>query len=227
MVKPQSEQVIAGMFDKIAPRYDMLNLILSAGQDRRWRRHLIRNIPKNARLLDVATGTADVLIAASNQTSHLQGVDISKGMLALGERKLKKHNIVADLQTMSAEALAFAPHSFDCVTISFGLRNVVDQKKAIREFHRVLTSSGRLLILEFFLPKSGMLSRFFQFYFHQILPRIGGALSDSSAYRYLPKSVEDFNSADALELKLREAGFQSVEQVSFLFGACRLVIANR
>ena len=227
MVKPQNEQVIAGMFDKIAPRYDFLNTLLSGGQDRRWRKHLIRNVPKNARLLDVATGTADVLIAASKRTNSLQGVDISAGMLALGERKLKNHDLHADLQQMSAESLAFAPHSFDCVSISFGLRNVVNQSRALQEFHRVLTPSGRLLVLEFFLPKSSVFGKLFQFYFHHILPRLGAFFSDKQAYTYLPKSVEDFDSPEVLEEKLRKIGFQSVEQIPFLFGACRLIIANR
>ena len=234
MVRPESEQKVAAMFDRIAPRYDLLNILLSAGQDRRWRKHMCKALPagKNASILDVATGTGDVLIAAIKarpQLGRCSGVDISAEMLNLAEQKLagfsgKERQI--ELGKMSAENLLFESETFDALTISFGLRNVVDKEKAIQEFRRVLKEKGRLLILEFFPSDSGALSGLFQFYFKNILPKIGGLISDRSAYQYLPESVNSFHSAAEMKLMLQRLGFNSVKEKKFLWGACRLIQAD-
>lgn len=230
---PQSEAHIAAMFDRVAPRYDLLNRLLSARQDQRWRRRLTKMIPfrPEGRYLDVATGTGDVLVAAAHahdEYGAFVGVDISSEMLVRAEEKARQHGIKGktEFRRLNAENLApLASESFDCLSISFGLRNVVRREAALKEFHRVLAPGGVMLILEFFLPKKGLLARLFQLYFHGFLPLVGGLLSDKAAYRYLPESVGSFYEAAALREVLYKIGFKVDQEVSFLFGSCRLVRA--
>lgn len=225
---PTSEARVEAMFDRIAPRYDFLNRLLSARQDIKWRRQLVSMIPyrPGGRFLDVATGTGDVLLAAAQAHPEYKtfvGTDISQEMLNLAQSKLNGQPAAIELQKMSAERLVLPDHTFDCVSIAFGLRNVVDRDRAIREFYRVLAPGGVLLILEFFPPRAGLLSVLFQFYFHQVLPRIGALFSDRDAYRYLPQSVGSFYSAAGLRTALHDAGFLVDNEVNFVFGSCRLV----
>jgi demethylmenaquinone methyltransferase/2-methoxy-6-polyprenyl-1,4-benzoquinol methylase len=222
------------MFDRISGSYDFLNSLLSAKQDARWRRHMIAMVPdrKGGSLLDVATGTGDVIlnVAKSRSDYHtLVGVDISEQMLAKAKQKAKSKTPESDIsfRKMSAENLEFPDETFDCITISFGLRNVVNKDNAIAEFYRILKTDGQLLILEFFPPQKGILSKLFMFYFLTILPRIGGLFSDRSAYQYLPKSVLGFGSMDELRKTLTRHGLVWEQQKSFLFGACRLLKLRR
>lgn len=230
--KAQNEAVIAEMFDRIAPRYDFLNRLLSFRQDQRWRKELVRVLPtvSNGSLLDVATGTGDVLLqiaCSSKQFSKLHGVDISSKMLNIAQQKAKKKGINVNFELMSAEDLKFLDQSFEAVTISFGLRNVVDKKKGLEEFYRVLKPEGRLVILEFFSPKSNFFAPLYSFYFKQILPKIGAILSDRSAYSYLPASVDAFYSSDELRTILISCGFKKVSLKKFLFGNCLLICADK
>ncbi len=245
---PESEASVGAMFDRIAPRYDFLNRLLSARQDQRWRRVLVDFVPyrPEGRYLDVATGTGDVLLAAREAHSEYEvfvGADISQAMLEIARTKAltqsKERALPSpkwahaaplppvDFRRVSAESLCFGDQSFDCLSISFGLRNVVRRPQAIREFHRVLKVDGTLLILEFFIPRRGLISALFQLYFHTILPFIGGLVSDRAAYKYLPQSVGSFYAPDELRTVLYDGGFKVDEVVSFLFGACRLFKATR
>ncbi len=233
-VKPQSEKAIANMFDKISSKYDFLNRMLSAGQDQRWRRHMLAMVPYRVKgaLLDVATGTGDVVINFAEKRSDyetLVGVDISNQMLELARQKEQARPVKHPVRfaNMSAERLDFDPSTFDCLTISFGLRNVVDKDNALKEFHRVLKEDGILLILEFFPPKTGIISKLFLHYFHRVLPFIGGLFSDRSAYTYLPQSVLGFGSIDDLRKQLASNGFVFEQQMPFIFGACRLIRARK
>lgn len=226
---PQSETQIASMFDRIAARYDLLNALLSARQDRRWRDHLVSHMPyrPKGRYLDVATGTGDVVLTAALRRPEYEamvGVDISGEMLQLARIKSKQRGLERQVvfQSMSAERLDFADASFDCISISFGLRNVVNKPAAIAEFHRVLRPGGVLLILEFFLPQRGLGAWLFQLYFHRILPTIGALLSDRTAYTYLPQSVGSFYSPEKLREVLYNHGFTIESSTNFLFGATRL-----
>lgn len=234
MTKPVSEVQIAGMFDRIAGRYDFLNKLLSARQDQKWRKHMISHIPYRpaGHFLDVATGTGDVLIAATKARTEYEnflGVDISDEMMNVGRLKCQKQGIAKNVRfaNMSAEKLDVSSGSVDCLTISFGLRNVVDKKRALKEFHRVLRKDGHMMILEFFTPKSGPLSLVFQFYFSYILPLIGRLFSDKSAYSYLPKSVGSFYSINELRKIIYDSGFCIDVQKDFLFGATRLIKARK
>jgi demethylmenaquinone methyltransferase/2-methoxy-6-polyprenyl-1,4-benzoquinol methylase len=234
---PESEAKIAAMFDRIAPGYDFLNRLLSMGQDRQWRRAMVSELPHQGdlRLLDIATGTGDVILAAAPnyQRAQFLGIDISAEMLRLADSKFHAYQSshpsksVFQTQQMSMEKLNFADESFNAVTVSFGLRNVVQKELGISEAFRVLKQGGRFLILEFFMPRSGWLGKLFQWYFRHILPRIGGLFSDRQAYSYLPASVMGFYDPKRMQEVLMAAGFKRPVSRSFLFGAVHLVIAEK
>jgi demethylmenaquinone methyltransferase/2-methoxy-6-polyprenyl-1,4-benzoquinol methylase len=227
---PSNEQNISAMFNRIAPRYDLLNALLSMRQDRRWRRQLIASIPHRpgGTMLDVATGTGDILLSA--MTTHKEygrfiGVDIAENMLVIARSKAHRQiaTRAAEWQVMSAERLDYAAGSVDCISIAFGMRNVINKPVALAEFYRVLKPGGKALILEFFKPPSSIFARLFRFYFHNILPLIGGLLSDKQAYRYLPESVEGFQKVEDFCEAGRDCGFILQRCSNFLFGSCSLV----
>ena len=205
------------MFSAIAPRYDFLNRLLSAGRDRVWRREAVRAtaLPAQGRLLDVCTGTADVALEATRQFPGIQvfGVDFSRPMIALGQTKVERAHLTdrIRLQVAPAEALPFPDESFDAVTVAFGLRNIPDRDRGLREMARVLKAGGRAVVLEFTTPPSPVFRRVYLWYFHRILPRIGGLISGHpSAYAYLPASVTDFPSPADLSSLMRTTGFSDV-----------------
>ncbi len=220
-----TELSVAEMFDRIAFRYDFLNSLLSMRQDKRWRKELVKSLPKvqNGHLLDVACGTGDVIQSAytfRKDYTFFTGIDISKEMLKIAEKKLKPE---VCLKEMSAELLNFKDSTFDAITISFGLRNVQNKEKALKEFLRVLKPGSSLLILEFFNAPSGFMSYLFRFYFHVILPIIAALFSDKKAYSYLPHSVETFYKLEELKKILSDLGFEFKRQKTFLWGACTLI----
>ena len=232
--RPADEGQIAAMFDRVAPRYDFLNALLSLKQDHRWRNHLASLVPYKpaGALLDVATGTGDVVFTAMSRRTeytNFTGVDISGEMLTLAGAKAGERNLDAkvNFSQMSAEKLDFPDGSFDCVTISFGLRNVVDKETALKEFSRVLKPKGTLLIMEFFKPRSNLMAKAFDLYFHHILPLIAGLFSDRAAYTYLPRSVQAFYNPNQLRGALYRSGFLVNQEISFLFGGCKIIQARR
>lgn len=206
---------VRSMFDRIAGRYDLLNRLLSAGVDMRWRRRALGalDLQSPGRVLDLCTGTADLLIEALGRGSRLTGVgvDISSGMLAQGRGKLRARGLAAraSLVAAAAEGLPLRDAVFDAALVAFGIRNVSDTPAALRELQRVLRPGGRLVVLEFSEPR-GPLAPAFRLYFRQVLPRLAGLLSDGSAYAYLPASVARFPSVEAFSTLLREAGFRDV-----------------
>lgn len=218
------------MFDRIAPSYDLLNRVISFRRDVAWRRRLARHLPsnKNQRVLDLATGTADVLIGLSKDCINVEsgvGLDMSVNMLRLGKDKVAELNLTHKLNLMRGDAcsLAVGDESFDAVTMAFGIRNVPDVGAALREIHRVLKPGGRALILEFSLPANRWIRRFYLMYFRHVLPRIGGLVSgDGSAYRYLNQTVEDFPHGQAFANLMREAGFREIDLYPLTFGVATL-----
>lgn len=223
------------MFDRIAHRYDLLNRLLSMGTDVRWRRKMNRRIPEGAGLqvLDLATGTADVLIAmdrACPQVTSGVGLDMSGGMLKYGQEKLVRLGLDGKFQLVRGDAtcLGLESASFDAVTISFGIRNVLDVSQGLAEMRRILKPGGRALILEFSLPANRLFRALYLFYFRNVLPRIGALISgDSYAYRYLNETVETFPYGEDFCQLMRAAGFEQVTATPLTFGIASLYQGER
>jgi demethylmenaquinone methyltransferase/2-methoxy-6-polyprenyl-1,4-benzoquinol methylase len=213
----EQRAAVERMFSAIAPRYDFLNRLLSAGRDRVWRREAIRatGLPPGGRLLDICTGTADMALEAARQfpAATIAGVDFSAAMIDLGRRKLAGARVAGrvHLSVAPAEALPFGDRAFDGATVAFGLRNVPERRQALAEIHRILRPAGRAVILEFTTPPGRLFRRIYLWYFHRVLPVIGGFVSGHpSAYTYLPASVSDFPPPKELATWMTEAGFRDV-----------------
>jgi demethylmenaquinone methyltransferase/2-methoxy-6-polyprenyl-1,4-benzoquinol methylase len=204
------------MFDRIAPRYDLLNRLLSAGIDVRWRRAAVDllDAPRAARVLDLCTGTADLLVEAlgRDEAARGVGVDLSSGMLVRGARKLRERGLAArsGLLGGDAERLPLRDAWFDGALVAFGIRNVSDRLQALREARRVLKPGWRLVVLEFSMPR-GLLGRAYRLYFGSVLPFVGRVVSgDAGAYSYLPASVAVFPEPPAFGALMEQAGFAQV-----------------
>jgi demethylmenaquinone methyltransferase / 2-methoxy-6-polyprenyl-1,4-benzoquinol methylase len=226
------QAAVRSMFDRIAPRYDLLNRLLSAGIDVRWRRAAADwlDLAPGSRVLDLCTGTADLLIEVLRRDpSHRGvGVDLSSGMLVHGARKLGERGLTARgaLTSGDAEQLPLRDALFDGALVAFGIRNVGDRLQALRELRRVLRPGGRLVVLEFSMPR-GLLGGLYRFYFGQVLPRIGRLVSgDGSAYAYLPASVAVFPEPPAFGALLEQAGFGPVRFRALTAGIAHLYRAE-
>jgi len=222
------------MFDAIAGRYDLLNHLLSAGIDRRWRRRAIQSLQLTGseRVLDLCTGTADLAIAAARAhpgAARVVGVDFAGAMLGVGKKKLERDRPLRDRVALvrgDATRIPLVDRSVDAVTIAFGIRNVDEVAAACREMRRVLRRGGRLAILEFAVPTVPGLSRLYLGYLHHVLPRIGRAVSrHNAAYGYLPASIGAFSSPDEFVKILRDAGFSSISANGLTFGSVILYTA--
>lgn len=233
--KSPGRDSIRAMFDRIAPRYDLLNRLLSLGIDCRWRRRLRRYLPEGdgLEMLDLACGTGDVLITLcrpSRRVHHGIGLDLSLPMLRLGQRKLRAAAIDDRVQVLAGDAsqLPFFDESFDLVTIAFGIRNFSGVTKALCEIRRVLRPTGKLLILEFSLPSNRALRWLYLIYFRQILPRLGALISgDDSAYRHLNRSAETFPYGEAFCQVLSGLEYTDVTVHPLTFGVASIYCANR
>jgi demethylmenaquinone methyltransferase / 2-methoxy-6-polyprenyl-1,4-benzoquinol methylase len=229
----KSPERIAGMFDAIADRYDLLNHLLSAGIDRRWRTHAIRSLRLTGteRVLDLCTGTADLAIAAARArpaAARIVGVDFAGAMLRVGHDKLRREQLGDRVALVRGDAtrIPVADAAVDAVTIAFGIRNVDQVALACREMRRVLRRGGRLAILEFAVPTTPGVSAVYLWYLHQVLPRIGRAVSrHNAAYGYLPASIGAFSTPDEFVLLLREAGFSDISTNRLTFGSVILYTA--
>ncbi|MCK5540269.1 MAG: bifunctional demethylmenaquinone methyltransferase/2-methoxy-6-polyprenyl-1,4-benzoquinol methylase UbiE [Deltaproteobacteria bacterium] len=224
-------RAIQEMFSAIAPRYDFLNRLLSLGIDQSWRKTLVRMAlrEESRAILDVACGTGDVSLALRQKTpqARIVGLDFSQAMLDLAKIKIDRAQAGIELVAASAEELPFPKADFDLLTIAFGIRNVVDKKKALVEFYRVLKPHGRLVVLEFSQPQMAWLRTLYNFYFFKVLPLIGGLFARRSAYRYLPDSVAKFPSRDEFVGWLKEAGFRQCRYHSLTFGIATLYLAEK
>jgi demethylmenaquinone methyltransferase/2-methoxy-6-polyprenyl-1,4-benzoquinol methylase len=229
----KSPERIAGMFDAIAGRYDLLNHLLSAGIDRRWRTRAIRSLQLTGteRVLDLCTGTADLAIAAARARpapARVIGVDFAGAMLRVGREKLRREPLGDRIALVRGDAthLPVADASVDAVTIAFGIRNVDQVALACREMRRVLRRGGRLAILEFAVPTTPGVSAVYLWYLHHVLPRIGRVVSrHNAAYGYLPASIGAFAAPDQFVRILREAGFSDISPNRLTFGSVILYTA--
>jgi demethylmenaquinone methyltransferase/2-methoxy-6-polyprenyl-1,4-benzoquinol methylase len=232
--KLSKKEQVAGMFDGIAPRYDLLNHLLSLGIDKGWRRKAIRSLdpaqPKA--ILDVATGTGDLAIAASKRFAKAQitGVDISAGMLDIGRKKLAGLGLSQHIamQQADSEQLPFGNDEFDAVICAYGVRNFEHLEAGLQEMQRVLRPGGRLAVLEFSKPKAFPFAQLYQFYFKAVLPLIGRMVSKhSKAYTYLPESVAAFPEGNNFLEILAGCGFSQAKARPLTFGVTTLYTATK
>jgi len=221
------------MFDHIAPRYDFLNHFLSMGIDRIWRKKAIRLLKPLAphTILDLATGTGDLAIAAIRlNPSKITGVDLSEKMLEHGRRKIRKLNLsdVIELIKGDSEKIPFPDRTFDAVTVAFGVRNFETPQKGINEMFRVLKPDGSVVVLEFSHPKKFPVKQLYHFYFFKILPTLGRIFSkDHSAYFYLPESVKEFPYGESFLQLLENAGFSCLMAKPLSFGIAHIYFGKK
>ena len=218
-------QYVRAMFDRIAPRYDLMNRLMTAGQDMRWRRRLLNKaaLPGRGRLLDLGTGTGDVPLAALRAQPGLSpvGADFSEGMLRAGLARAGGSGV----RWLSADALQlpFPAGTFDAVTSAFLMRNVVDLERAFGEQQRVLRPGGKVVCLDTTPPGFTLFRPALQFHLHQVVPFLGRLITGQrEAYTYLPQSTEGFLPAEGLAECIRAAGFRDVDFRRVMFGTVAL-----
>jgi demethylmenaquinone methyltransferase/2-methoxy-6-polyprenyl-1,4-benzoquinol methylase len=223
--RPDSDAEVWKMFDRIAPRYDLLNRVLSFRSDIAWRKRMARHAGQGELdVLDLATGTGDQilhLIDGGARVKSALGIDMAEEMLAHGRPKFARRGLEdrVVLKTGNATAIPCEDNSFDLVTITFGIRNVGDVHEALREMRRVLRPGGRALILEFSLPKNRIMRCGYLFYLRHILPNIGAMISgDAKAYRYLNRTIEAFPSGEDFCVLMRNAAMVEVAAIPLTFG---------
>jgi demethylmenaquinone methyltransferase/2-methoxy-6-polyprenyl-1,4-benzoquinol methylase len=211
------------MFDRIAGRYDLLNHLLSANFDRKWRRRVAAQLPghNSLRVLDLASGTGDQLItlAKNERVKEGIGIDLSERMLRQGRDKIARLNLNAELQSGDAQNIPFNTGQFDAVTISFGIRNMTDVRRTLNEMYRVLKPGGRALVLEFSLPSNRPVRALYLFYLRHILPFLGKLISgDNAAYRYLNETIETFPHGQAFCDLMSECCFANIKMLPLTLG---------
>jgi demethylmenaquinone methyltransferase/2-methoxy-6-polyprenyl-1,4-benzoquinol methylase len=218
------------MFNEISSTYDRTNSILSLGIHHHWRKRLKQALPKKdkIRLLDCATGTCDQIISLMDKSPQIRkavGIDLALAMLKLGKNKLrlKPYGHLVELKEASISAIPYPEGSFDCATLSFGIRNVAAVGECLKEIHRVLDNDGRVLILEFSLPSSSLLKKLHLFYLRKVVARIGGWISKhGGAYRYLNETIESFPYGESFCSLLKDAGFKNVKALPLTWGIATL-----
>lgn len=208
---------VRGMFGRIAPRYDLLNHLLSLNLDRYWRRRTVARLASvlrrpDVRVLDLCCGTGDLMLALeAKRGAAVLGSDFCHPMLVAARRKVEQRGFQSKLFEADAMALPMADRSLDLITIAFGFRNLANYRTGLAELLRVLGPGGMLAILEFSHPRNPLFRAAYNFYSEAILPRLGGWISGSKdAYTYLPESVRKFPSAEDLAEEMRSMGFADV-----------------
>ena len=229
----EASQWVRSMFGRVAHRYDLANHLLSANIDRYWRTRTVARVSEalkrpEARVLDLACGTGDLLIALEREAGRsLIGSDFCHPMLTGAQSKLDRNRLKSILLESDALALPFLDSSLDLVTIAFGYRNLADYRAGLLEMRRVLRPGGVLAILEFTQPPNKTFASVYNWYSRYVLPIVGGAISGApEAYRYLPESVRKFPDAGELARMMMEAGFEKVDWEYFTFGIAALHIGH-
>lgn len=237
----KSERRIRQMFGEISPRYDFLNHFLSGGTDWYWRWRTVRAAPPQgeAPILDVCSGTGDLAVAywkAGAGAVEVVGADFTREMLAIADQKtgsLRQTTSAGRTPLLFLQAdtqqLPFADNMFQIVSVAFGLRNVTDTARGLREMVRVCRPGGRVVVLEFSLPSNRVLRSVYCWYFKNVLPRIGQLLARNSfqAYNYLPSSVSEFPYGEQLAAIMRDCGLRSVSHTPLTFGVATLYIGEK
>jgi len=227
--KSQTEK----MFDSISKEYDFLNDIITFGNHYKWKKEIaeIAKLKTPKKILDVATGTADIAINLSSiKNCRIYGIDISERMIKIGKQKVERQNLYNNisLEIGDAENLKFSNNFFDILTIGFGIRNFNDLDKGLKESYRVLKKSGYIIILETSLPKKNFIKVFYLIFSRVFIPIIGKLFSNNpKAYKYLQESAEKFYSVKDVVKKLSHIGFREIETRSKLFGASTIYVAKK
>ena len=224
------KQHIGQLFDRIAGTYDGLNHVLSLNIDKRWRRRAIRMLKPAEQVLDVAIGTADLTneILRQGKAQYVTGIDLSRGMMAIGEQKVAKRGYAPQVQFDygSAQQMPYVDASFDTVTCAYGVRNFANMDEGLSEMYRVLRTGGELMVLEFSYPTNPVIRWSYDLYFTHILPFIGNLFSrDKGAYSYLNRSVKNFPYGEAFCQHLRKAGFTQIKATPLTFGISTIYTA--
>ena len=221
------------MFGRVAPRYDLANHLLSANVDRYWRNRTVARVHDilrrpDARVLDLACGTGDLLLALERDAGRqLIGSDFCHPMLTAAQTKIRHDRLKSVLVESDALALPFPDSSLDLITIAFGYRNLANYRAGLIEVRRVLRSGGALAILEFTQPPNKAFAAVYNWYSRHVLPVVGGAISGApEAYRYLPESVRKFPDAPELALMMKESGFGPIVWEYLTFGIAALHIGR-
>ena len=225
---------VADMFNDIAGRYDFLNRFLSAGTDRHWRKKAIGELkevhPKM--ILDVATGTADVAILAFKllHPSKIIGIDIAESMLELGRKKIEKLRLTGKIELVAGdgETINYGPHSFDAITVAFGVRNFENLENGLSEMLRVLKPGGKISILEFSKPVLPVFKSFYNLYMKIVAPGFGKMIAhNKQAYEYLNNSVQAFPDRDSFTAIMKKAGFQKTYFKTLSLGICCIYCGSK
>ena len=228
------KEQVAEMFDSIAYRYDFLNRFLSAGIDIIWRKNALKELKKldPKKILDVATGTADVAIMATNSLhpEKIIGIDISDGMLNFGRKKIEKLNLgkVIELVNGDSETINFADNSFDAVTVAFGVRNFQNLEKGLGEIKRVLRPGGKLVVLEFSKPKTVGIKQLYNVYMKVVAPGMGKLFSKNrNAYKYLDESIKKFPEGKNFTTILDNLGYRNTYCKPQSLGICSIYCGEK
>ena len=232
----KSDTRVRRMFGEIAPSYDRMNHLLSMNTDRYWRWRTVNIVrPEgDAPILDLCTGTGDLALAFYRKTqgrTPIVAADFCRQMLAIGEQKKKRAGANGQITFVEADAqhLPFDNDHFQIVSVAFGLRNVADTDRGLREMTRVCMPGGRVAVLEFSMPRRQPIKSLYGWYFRNVLPRIGQsfAKNDSEAYAYLPQSVGEFDQDEALAARMRAAGLSNVKYYPLTFGVATLYVGEK
>ena len=226
---------VRSVFDSVAPRYDLMNDVMSGGLHRLWKRFTIAKtgLRPGQQALDVAAGSGDLAVGLARKvgrTGRVVVTDINAAMLDEGRTRLLNQGLAGNIDYVlaDAEVLPFAPHSFHCVTIGFGLRNVTDKERALASLYGVLKPGGRLLVLEFSHAELGPLAPLYELYSFQVLPRLGQLLAgDAASYRYLAESIRRHPDQETLKAMMQRAGFERCEYFNLTSGIVALHVGYR
>ncbi len=233
-ITPKNKTKSYKLFDQIAETYDLLNILLSLGIDRLWRRKIIKLLKSDKidHALDMATGTGDmaILLAKNSNASRVEGIDLSTEMISIGNQKVKKKDLhhKCELKIGDGVTIPYPDQSQDLITITFGIRNFPDFKESMKNMYRVLKPGGKAVIMEFSLPENFFVRKFYLLYFRHILPLIGNIISGhKNAYTYLNQTVEEFPYGEEFANHFKEVGFEEVDIHPLTFGIASIYVAKK